>query len=60
MGGVHTVERGYSRGAMFRPGAGRCRVELDDMSGRHVPPPERLYHTMSKAWATLMSIGPFG
>lgn len=57
MGGVHTVEAGYSRGKMFRPGAGRCRVELEDRAGRHWPAWERQYHVMSKVAATLKSAG---
>lgn len=59
MGGVHTVEAGYARGAMFRPGGGRCRVELDDRAGRHWPPFERQHHVIAKGVERLEAAGLF-
>lgn len=59
MGGVHHESVRRSAGAMFRPGSGRCRVELEDRAGRHVPPLERHWHTMSKLNAVLERAGLF-
>lgn len=60
MGGVHTLDAAKHRGKVFRPGGGRCLVELEDKAGRHWPHWERLHHNLHKALATFESVGLFG